>query len=371
MVVHADAPAMRTTHPTWCRMAAIAGDFVKCRPPAPGTYLDGQQDHAMKKSTTPPAKIPLVAALAYDQLCTFEFGCVVEVFALSRPELNVDWYRFGVCSSERGQVSAAGGVKIEVPYTLALLDRADIIIIPGWRDPGEAPPELLLRKIRAAYERGARLCSICSGAFVLAWAGVLDGKVATTHWRLTDRLAANFPQVKVDASALYVDGGQILTSAGSASGLDMMLHLVRKDHGSRVANIVAQRLIIPPHREGGQAQFVPRPMPTDEKGRLSKLMQYVRANPAAAHTLETLSERAAMSPRTLLRQFQEATGLSPYDWVIRERVLVAKEMLERSELGLDTIAERAGFGSDESFRRHFRRMARTSPTAYRRSFRAS
>lgn len=321
-----------------------------------------------KKSISKP---PLVAALVYDQLCTFEFGCVVEVFALARPELEVDWYRFAVCSSERGQVRAAGGVKVEVPYTLALLDRADTIIVPGWRDPDEVPPEPLLRKIRAAYARGARLCSICSGVFVLAWAGVLDGKTATTHWRLTDKLVANFPLIKVEPNSLYVDEGQILTSAGSASGLDMMLHLVRKDHGSRVANLVAQRLIIPPHRDGGQAQFVPRPMLVDEKGRLSKLMSYVRAHPAAEHTVDTLAQRAAMSPRTLQRQFREATGLSPYDWVIRERVLVAKEMLERSELGLDAIGERAGFGSEESFRRHFRRIAQTSPTAYRSSFKAS
>lgn len=324
----------------------------------------------MVRTKSSKSKIPLVVALAYDQLCTFEFGCVVEVFALARPELEVDWYRFAVCSSERGQVQAAGGIKVEVPYTLALLDRADTIVIPGWRDPDEIPPEPLLRKIRAAHARGARLCSICSGVFVLAWAGVLDGRTATTHWRLTDRLAANFPRINVEANALYVDEGQILTSAGSASGLDMMLHLVRKDHGSRVANLVAQRLIVPPHRDGGQAQFVPRPMLDDEGGRLTKLMAYVRAHPGATHTVESLAERAAMSPRTLQRQFQEATGLSPYDWVLRERVLVAKEMLERSDLSLDAIGERAGFGSEESFRRHFRRMAQTSPTAYRRSFRA-
>ena len=189
----------------------------------------------MTRTNISKGKIPLVVALAYDQLCTFEFGCVVEVFALARPELEVDWYRFAVCSSEPGQVQAAGGIKVEVPYTLALLDRADTIVIPGWRDPDEIPPEPLLRKIRAAHARGARLCSICSGVFVLAWAGVLDGRTATTHWRLTDRLAANFPKINVEPNALYVDEGQILTSAGSASGLDMMLHLVRKDHGSRVA----------------------------------------------------------------------------------------------------------------------------------------
>ncbi|KAA1012957.1 transcriptional regulator FtrA [Paraburkholderia panacisoli] len=311
----------------------------------------------------------LVVALAYDRLCTFEFGCVTELFALERPELGVDWYRFAVCAGEAGPIRAAGGITIAAPYTLKLLERADTIVIPGWRDADEVPPEPLLRKIRTAYERGARLCSICSGVFVLAAAGVLDGKTVTTHWRYAAKLQQRYPQLHVQPDALYVDEGRIITSAGSAAGLDMLLHLVRRDHGIAVANRVAQRLVAPPHREGGQAQFVPRPMPPDDSGRLAKLMDWVRAHLAAPHTLRSLAERAAMSPRTLQRQFHDATGMAPYEWLVRERVAFARELLEgQAPLPMARVAELAGFGSEESLRRHFRRIALTSPGAYRRRF---
>ena len=311
----------------------------------------------------------LVVALAYDRLCTFEFGCVTELFALERPELGVDWYRFAVCAGEAGPIRAAGGITIAAPYTLKLLDRADTIVIPGWRDADETPPGPLLKKIRAAHERGARLCSICSGVFVLAAAGVLDGKTVTTHWRYAAKLQQRYPQLRVQPDALYVDEGQIITSAGSAAGLDMLLHLIRRDHGGAVANRVAQRLVVPPHREGGQAQFVPRPMPQDDSSRLAKLMDWVRGHLAAPHTLRSLAERAAMSPRTLQRQFRDATGMAPYEWLVRERVAVARELLEApAPLPMVRVAELAGFGSEESLRRHFRRIALTSPGAYRKKF---
>ncbi|WP_144113385.1 transcriptional regulator FtrA [Paraburkholderia sp. BCC1886] len=311
----------------------------------------------------------LVVALAYDRLCTFEFGCVTELFALERPELGIDWYRFAVCAAEPGPIRAAGGITLAVPYTLKLLDRADTVVVPGWRDAAEVPPEPLLKKIRAAYERGARLCSICSGVFVLAAAGVLDGKSVTTHWRYADALQQRYPKLRVQADALYVDEGRIITSAGSAAGLDMLLHLVRRDHGSAVANRVAQRLVVPPHREGGQAQFVPRPMPKDEGGRLAKLMEWMRRHPALPHSLQSLAERAAMSPRTLQRQFHDATGMAPYEWLVRERVAIARELLEApGPVSMARVAALAGFGSEESLRRHFRRIALTSPGAYRREF---
>lgn len=310
----------------------------------------------------------LVVALAYDRLCTFEFGCVVEVFALPRPELDVPWYRFAVCAAERGPIRAAGGFTMTAPRTLALLDRADTIIIPGWRDADEAPPPALLRRLRAAHRRGARICSICSGVFVLAAAGLLDGRSVTTHWRYAQQLAARYPALDVQIDALYVDSGQIITSAGSAAGLDMMLHLVRRDHGAKIANLVAQRLVIPPHRTGDQAQFVPRPVLDDEAGRLAKLMDWVRGRPAAPHTLDSLARRAAMSRRTLQRQFRESTQLSPMEWLIRERVAVAKDLLESGRTSVTEIAERAGFGSEESFRRHFRRVAGISPSLYKKQF---
>lgn len=311
----------------------------------------------------------LVVALAYDRLCTFEFGCAVELFALPRPELGVDWYRFAVCASEPGPVRAAGGIKVQAPYRLALMDRADTIVIPGWRDPDETPPEPLLKKLRAAHRRGARLCSICSGVFVLAAAGVLDGATVTTHWRYAERLQARYPALRVNPDALYVDAGRIVTSAGSAAGLDMLMHLVRRDHGSAIANRVAQRLVLPPHRDGGQAQFVPRPLPSVGGDRLAKLIDWMRAHAGQPHTLASLAARAAMSPRTLQRQFRDATGLGPYEWLIRERVGLAKEMIERDPaLPVARVAALAGFGSEDSLRRHFRRIAATSPAAYRRSF---
>jgi AraC family transcriptional activator FtrA len=331
------------------------------------------RDYPHKSAKTPLTKevtqVPhFVVALAYDQLCTFEFGCTVELFALQRPELNVDWYRFAVCAAEPGKIRAAGGITVEAPYTLKLLDKADTIIIPGWRDADEMPPEALLKKIRAAYLRGARLCSICSGVFVLAAAGILDGKTVTTHWRYAEKLAKRYPQLTVHPDALYVDEEQIITSAGSAAGLDMLVHLVRKDYGVKVANLVAQRLVIPPHREGGQAQFVSRPVADDDHSRLSQLLDWIRANPALEHSMSSLADKAAMSERTLQRQFTELTGYSPYDWIIRERVATAKELLESSENSLSRVIELAGFGSEESFRRHFRRVVGTSPVAYRRQF---
>jgi AraC family transcriptional activator FtrA len=311
----------------------------------------------------------LVVALAYDRLCTFEFGCTVELFALERPELGVDWYDFAVCAVEQGPIRAAGGITLSVPYDPALLARADTIVIPGWRDADEAPPEALLAQLRAAHARGARLCSICSGVFVLAAAGLLNGQRATTHWRYTDRLAQRYPAIAVQPGDLYVDNGQVITSAGSAAGLDMLLHLVRRDYGAHVGNLVAQRLVVAPHREGGQAQYLPRPMAHDERGRLTRLMDWVRSHPAEQHTVTSMAARAAMSARTLQRQFQDATGLGPIEWLIRERIAIVKDLLETTALPLAQLAQQAGFGSEESLRHHFRRVSATTPGAYRRRFR--
>jgi len=275
---------------------------------------------------------------------------------------------FAVCATERGPIRAMGGIEVRVPHSLRMLDSADTIVIPGWRDANEAPPEALLRKLRAAYDRGARLCSICSGVFVLAAAGVLHGKRATTHWKYAELLAARHPDIVVEPNALYVDEGQVLTSAGSAAGLDMLVHLVRKDFGPKIANQVAQRLVIPPHREGGQAQFVPRPVATDERGRLARLLDWIRGHLAAEHTIESLAAHASMSPRTLQREFKASTGLSPYAWIVRERIERAKELLEGSRLPTEQIAERVGIGSPQVLRHHFRAQVGTSPAQYRARF---
>ncbi len=311
----------------------------------------------------------LVAILAYDRLCTFEFGCAVELFALQRPELGVEWYRHAVCAIEPGPLRAMGGLKVEAPYGLGTLRRAHTIVVPGWRDADELPPPALLKALRAAHARGARVASICSGVFVLAHAGLLAGKRATTHWRHAAKLAQAFPDIEVNEGALYVDEGAVITSAGSAAGLDMLLHLVRRDHGAKVANLVAQRLVMPPHREGGQAQFVPRPMPTTQASPIARLIDLMRENPRADHTLPTLAEHAGMSVRTLQRHFKEATGQTPLAWLVRERISVARELLaSHVHLDMERVAELAGFGSPESLRRHFRLQGLPAPSAFRRGF---
>lgn len=311
----------------------------------------------------------LVAILAYDRLCMFEFGCAVELFALERPELGVDWYRHAICAVEPGPLRGTGGVQVQAPYSLAMLRRADTIVVPGWRDAGERPPATLLRALQKAHARGARICSICSGVFVLAHAGLLQGRRATTHWRYAQLLADTFPSIEVDASALYVDEGTVITSAGSAAGLDMLMHLVRKDHGSPVANAVAQRLVMAPQREGGQAQFVPRPMPTRSDSPMARLQAHLRAHPRDDHRVATLARHVGMSERSLQRHFKATTGMALMDWLVQERVALAKELLEtRPMLDVEAVADLSGLGSPESLRHHFRRLGLPAPSRYRRQF---
>jgi AraC family transcriptional activator FtrA len=311
-----------------------------------------------------------VAILAYDRLCTFEFGCAVELFALERPELDVAWYSYAVCGIEPGPLRAAGGLALQAPHGLDALEAADTIVIPGWRDPAEPPPPQLIAALRRAHARGARLCSICSGAFVLAHAGLLDGRKATTHWRYFDRLAAAFPTIAIEADALYVEDGNIVTSAGSAAGLDMLLHLVRSDFGADIANRVAQRLVIPAHRDGSQAQLVARPLPQAGTDPIAQTMDWIRENLRAGHTLASMAAQSRLGVRTFQRRFKDRTGQSPLDWLVRERVTLAAQLLEtRPSLGIEAVADLAGLGSPESLRRHFRSHGLASPARYRRQHR--
>jgi AraC family transcriptional activator FtrA len=308
-----------------------------------------------------------VAIVAYDGLCTFEFGCAIELFALERPELGVRWYTHAVCAVEPGPLRALGGLTVHVPHGLDALAQADTIVIPGWRDRAEAPPSALVDALRAAHARGARICSICSGAFVLAHAGLLDGRQATTHWRYLDDLHARFPAIAIDPDALYVEAGNIVTSAGSAAGLDMLLHLVRADFGADVANKVAQRLVIPAHRDGDQAQRVARPLPDAGVDTIARLMDRVRENIRADHTVASMAAEAHLGTRTFQRRFKERTGLAPLGWLVRERVALAAQLLEsRPLLAIDAIADLAGLGSAESLRRHFRAHGLMPPAQYRR-----
>jgi len=312
---------------------------------------------------------PLVVALVYNGLCTFEFGISVEVFGLPRPEFDFPWYRFAACAAETGRLSAIGGVSIEVNGTNADLLAAHTIIIPGWRGPNAVPPPELIELVRAAAARGTRLVSLCGGVFVLAAAGLLDGRRASTHWMFVETLRARHPRIFVDSDALYVDEGHVLTSAGSAAGIDLCLHLVRKDFGARIANRVARRLIAQPHREGGQSQYIDRPLPEGRDGRIAEVLDWMGSDLRRDIQLSDIALHARMSERTLLRRFRTVTGLTPKLWLLRERVRRAQQILEATDLNVEEVAHESGFGSPEAFRYHFRRITRTSPIIYRLAYR--
>ncbi len=320
----------------------------------------------------PPAN-PLVVAVAYDGLCTFEFGCAVEVFGLPRPEMGEGWYRFAVAAAEPGPLRAAGGVMVGVDSGLDLLAHAGTVVVPGWRGADAPVPEGLCAALCGAHAAGARILSLCSGAFVLAAAGLLDGKRATTHWRYFDALAAQYPALTLVPDVLYVDEGSVLTAAGSAAGLDLCLHLIRRDWGPRAANQVARRLVVPPHRDGGQAQYVERPVPRERAGgsRLAGLLDRVRAGLDQDWPVLRLAAEAAVSPRVLHRRFREATGLSPGAWLAAERLALARELLEGSATPVEDVAAACGFATAAILRAHFRAALGTSPAAYRSRFTAS
>jgi AraC family transcriptional regulator, transcriptional activator FtrA len=321
-----------------------------------------------KVRTTKPG---LVAVIAYDGLCTFEFGIAIEVFGLPRPEFAFPWYEFAVVSAEGRRSRAMGGIIVEATGGLDVLDSARTIIIPGWRDRTERPPERLLKALARASARGARCLSICSGVFVLAAAGLLDGRRATTHWRHMPDLKRLYPGVEVEEDTLYVDEGSVITSAGSAAGIDACLHLVRRDFGSKIANSVARRLVMPPHRDGGQAQYVSAPVQERPGKTIGEVMDWARSKLSEPIEIGSMAKHAAMSERTFLRRFQESTGLSPIAWLQRERMFRARELLEAANLSLADVSAQCGYESLETFRVAFRRVVGTSPAAYRARFRSS
>ena len=314
-----------------------------------------------------PAPGPLVCAVAYDGLCTFEFGLAVEVFGLPRPELE-RYYRFRTVAAEPGPLRATGDVTVAPSHGLASLRRADLVVVPGWRGADAPVPTPLLRALVAAHARGARIASICSGAFVLAAAGLLDGRRATTHWRHAEALAAARPSIEVDPDVLFVDHGDVATSAGSAAGLDLCLHLVRADFGADVANAVARRLVLPAAREGGQRQFVPRPVPRERERGVAPLLDRVRARLDEPWPLERMAAEANVSVRTLSRRVREATGTSAQGWLVGERVARAAELLEGGT-AIEDAVDACGFGSAETMRRHFRRLRGVPPSRHRAMFR--
>jgi AraC family transcriptional activator FtrA len=312
----------------------------------------------------------LVTVVAYEGLSPFELGVATEVFALPRPELEVDWwYEFSVCAERPGELPALGGFGLTVDRGVEELRRADTIVVPGSPDVHGDPSPELVDALRAAHARGARLVSICSGAFVLAATGLLDGRRAATHWRYAPLLARRYPRVRVVPDVLYVDGDDVLTSAGTAAGIDLCLHLVRRDHGADVANRVARRMVVAAHRDGGQAQFIDLPVPSrPDDDPVAASMEWALARLPERIGVEDLARRAHLSPRQFSRRFRSATGASPAAWLLRQRLAAALPLLESSDESVEHVAARVGFPTPAAFRRHFARAYGLPPSAWRRSF---
>lgn len=313
---------------------------------------------------------PLVVALLYDGLCTFEFGIVAEIFGLSRPELGPGWYRFASAAIEPGPLRAHGGFRILPDGGPELMDTADLIVIPGWKGVDTPVPQDLLVCLQRAHKRGARLASICSGAFVLAATGLLDGGPATTHWRYAPALRAQFPTIEVDDKSLYQERGGIYTSAGSAAGIDLMIELVRQDFGPEAANSVARRMVMPAHRAGGQAQFVERAVPIRSGTSIAPVIERVQQDLRRPWTIDEMARACGMSRRTFERRFREATDAGPGEWLIAMRVEAAKDILALSSNAIDDVAYAVGFGTAHTLRRHFRRLLTQTPSQFRREFSA-
>jgi transcriptional regulator GlxA family with amidase domain len=319
----------------------------------------------MSTQKSPPSSI---AVVAFDRISPFHLAVPCVVFGESHP--GCPTFDFKICAAESGRLRTSGGFDIAVRYGLSAFKRADIIIVPSWRDTGEKPPKALLRALDTAYARGAKIVGLCLGAYVLAEAGLLDGRGATTHWAYAQDFAERYPQIELNADVLYVEDRGIVTSAGTAAGIDCCLYLLRQLHGSQVANGVARRLVVPPHRQGGQAQFIEQPIPkTPADSRLSELFDWIRENLQLAHSVDSLAERALMSRRTFTRQFKQLTGMSLVSWLLAERLAYAQRLLESTSGSIDVVAELTGFGSPESLRLHFRRQFGIAPTEWRKQFR--
>jgi AraC family transcriptional activator FtrA len=311
---------------------------------------------------------PQVAALLYDGLCTFEFGIVAEIFGLSRPEMGSGWYRFASCAVDEGPMRAHGGLMIVADHRPEMIEHADIVVVPGWKGADVPVPEALCQRLRDAHMRGARLVSICSGAFVLAATGLLSGGTATTHWRYADKLRQYYPQIEVDDASLYRVHDRIYTSAGSAAGIDLLIEIVRQDFGAAAANSVARRLVMPAHRTGGQAQFLERPVPLREGMEIAPLLERVRADLAGNWSVDRMARETRMSVRTFMRRFSEATGQTPGDWLVTERVDEAKHLLCQGNTSMEAVALAVGFGSSHTLRHHFRQKIGVSPSEFRARF---
>lgn len=311
-----------------------------------------------------------VAVVAYHQISPFHLAVPCMVFGEDLARLGAPRYELRVCAVEPGPLQTMAGFSIDASYGLEGLDDAGTIIVPAWRDPAERPPQALLDALQAAHARGARIVGLCLGAFVLAEAGLLDGRSASTHWVWMEDFAERYPHVLLKRDVLYVDDGDIITSAGTAAAIDCCLYLLRRDHGAEVANRVARRMVVAPHRHGGQAQYIEQPVPkVDHTDRLNSTLEWALANLRQPLCLDALADRAAMSRRTFTRRFKLTTGTSVTQWLLSQRLAYAQRLLETTDQSVDRIAESSGFGSTVSLRQHFTAAFSTSPALYRRTFR--
>lgn len=324
---------------------------------------------AMSRKNLSPKKIR-IAVIAFDGITPFHLSVPSLVFGNAHDDQNEPSFSVVVCAIDKGPLRTSAGFTIEVEHDLSILKAADIVIMPSWHDDCRDAPAALLDALRHAYKRGARMVGLCLGSFPLAEAGLLDGKTATTHWEAADSLATRFPKVKVDRDVLYVATEDVLTSAGVAAGLDCCLHLLRETRGAEIANKVARRLVIAPHRQGGQAQFIERPVPvSNSDNRFSEVLEWVSENLELPHSIDSLAERAAMSRRNFTRHFRQATGTSFKQWLLGQRLTHAQRMLESSDATIELVAQKAGFGTALSLRQHFRSAFRTAPSTYRALYR--
>nr|WP_206345470.1 helix-turn-helix domain-containing protein [Streptomyces thermoviolaceus] len=311
-----------------------------------------------------------VAAVVLDGVRPFELGVVCEVFGVDRSDDGLPVYDFAVVSAEGPSLGThAGGLSMATPYGLDRLETADLIAVPAGEEFTRRtyPPELL-EALRRAVERGTRVLSVCSGVFVLGAAGLLDGRRCAVHWHHAAELARRYPRAKVEPDVLYIDEDPVITSAGTAAGIDACLHIVRKEQGPQVANKIARRMVVPPHREGGQAQYIERPLPRSRSDTVAGVLAWMEENLHREITVDQLAARAHMSPRTFARRFQQETGTTPYRWLLRQRVLLAQELLEATDQTMDMIADRTGFGTAAALRYQFQRVLGITPHAYRRAF---
>jgi transcriptional regulator GlxA family with amidase domain len=310
-----------------------------------------------------------IAVVAFDGISPFHLSVPCMVFGEDRTETGAPRFRMRVCAPEPGPLQTNAGFELVVPHGLEAIRRAQIVVVPSWRDDGSPAPPALIRALQAAHRRGATVVGLCLGAFVLAEAGLLDGRPATTHWNLATAFAKQYPKVKLQPEVLYVDDGDVLTSAGTAAGIDCCLHLLRVRYGAETANRAARRMVVAPHRQGGQAQYIQQPMPaTAERDRLAPLLEWLGKHLDVPHELDNLAQRALMSRRTFTRRFRESTGTTVGQWIQNQRLALAQRLLETTDHPVERVATGAGFGSAVSLRKHFASAFKVSPTVYRRQF---